>query len=138
MQNRAFYLVTMQEIWKPIPGYEGRYEVSNLGRVRSFVRNYAGVFLKPGKASHGYYTVSLGSKNSRTLHSLVAETFIGPRPAGQEVLHKDGSRTNNCVENLRYGTRSENIRDAVRQGSWVTPGRIAGQIKGRAVRWGHK
>jgi hypothetical protein len=138
MQNRAFYLAVMQEIWKPVPSYEGRYEVSNLGRVRSYVRNSAGVFLKPGRSTHGYLTVSLGRKNSRTLHSLVAETFIGTRPAGQEVLHKDGSRTNNCVENLRYGTRSENIRDAVKQGSWVTPGRIEGLIKGRAVRWGHK
>ena len=128
----------MEEIWKAVPGYEGLYEVSDLGRVRSFARGVNGRLLKPGKASNGYFTVCLGRGKSRTLHSLVAEAFIGPKPSGQEVLHKDGTRTNNCVHNLRYGTRAENIRDAVVQGTWLTPGRTAGQIKGRAVRWGHK
>jgi len=124
------------EIWKPIPGYESQYEVSDQGRVRTFVRGANGRLLKPAKASHGYYTVCLGRNNSRTLHSLVAEAFIGPKLKGQEVLHKDGTRTNNCVQNLRYGTRSENILDAVAQGTWLTPERIAGQVKGRATRWG--
>lgn len=128
----------MKEIWKPVPGYEGLYEVSDQGRVRSFARSVSGRLLKPGKASNGYFTVCLGRGKSRTLHSLVAEAFIGPKPIGQEVLHEDGTRTNNCVSNLRYGTRADNIRDAVKQGTWLTPGRIAGQIKGRNARWGQK
>ncbi len=126
----------MTEVWRPILGFEGQYEVSNRGRVRSYRRSAKGKLLAPGKASHGYYTVSLGRNNSRTLHSLVAEAFIGPKPDKCEVLHNDGSRTNNCVENLRYGTRSENIFDAVKQGTWSTPGRTVGQIKGRLSRWG--
>jgi hypothetical protein len=128
----------MEEIWKPIPGYEGLYEVSSHGRVRTFRRKANGRLLKPGKASHGYFTVALGRGKSCTLHSLVTAAFLGPKPVGYEVLHIDGSRTNNCVSNLRYGTRRDNILDAVAHGTWLTPARIAGQIKGRATRWGHR
>jgi hypothetical protein len=126
------------ETWAFIPGYEGIYKVSTLGNVISYVRNKEGALLKPGKGSHGYYTVSLGRHNSKTLHSLVALTFLGVRPDGMEVLHIDGTRTNNDVLNLRYGTRTDNILDAIKHGTWNMPSRIAGCAKGRAVRWGHK
>lgn len=123
------------ETWKPVPGHEHAYEVSDHGRVRSvtrsitqaskwggeFVRVVTGRLLKPGLASNGYYTVAIGKGNSRTVHSLVAEAFIGPCPEGAEVLHEDGTRTNNCASNLRYGTRRENILDAVSHGTWVSP-----------------
>lgn len=105
------------EEWRPIAGFEGRYEVSSFGRVRSFFRGVR--LLQPGIASNGYPTVCLGRGNTRTVHSLVAETFIGPCPPNCEVRHKDGCRTNPYKDNLEYGTRSANIFDAVRHGTWV-------------------
>jgi hypothetical protein len=128
----------MIELWKDIPGFEERYQVSSLGSVRSFARYKDGRLLKPGKASHGYYTVSFGRNNSKTVHSLVALAFIGPCPKGMEILHIDGTRTNNALSNLRYGTRTDNILDAIKHGSWNMPSRIAGGIKGRESRWGVK
>ena len=143
----------MQEIWRDVVGFEESYQVSNTGRVRSksrlivmsasqksasYVSRRKGRILKPGKSSNGYFTVSLGSRNSKTLHSLVAEAFIGPCPDGCEVLHIDGSRTNNCVDNLRYGTRRENIMDAVKHGSWMTDERRQALDKGRQTRWGDR
>lgn len=141
----------MNEIWRDVVGFEDAYQVSNLGRVRSksrvvimsashksveHVSRRKGRLLRPGRASNGYFTVALGRNNSRTVHSLVAETFIGPCPEGHEVLHIDGTRTNNCAYNLRYGTRSENMLDAVKHGTCdLTALRIAAD-KGRASRWG--
>lgn len=113
------------ETWIFIPGFEGVYQVSDLGNVKSFARYKDGRFLKPGKASHGYYTVSFGRNNSKTVHSLVALAFLGPCPKGMEVLHIDGTRTNNAVSNLRYGTRTDNILDAIKHGSWQSEKRKA-------------
>ena len=126
------------ETWAFIPGYEGVYQVSDLGNIKSFARYKEGRLLKPGKASHGYYTVSFGRNKSKTVHSLVALAFFGPCPKGMEVLHIDGTRTNNAKTNLRYGTRTDNILDAIKHGSWNMPSRIAGGIKGRESRWGVK
>jgi hypothetical protein len=120
----------MTEIWKPVAGHDG-YEVSNLGRVRSLDREWRqgskwgttytyrkkGKMLRPGSASNDYPTVSIGRRNTRTVHSLVAEAFIGPCPAGQEVRHKDGDRANPRDSNLCYGTRLDNIKDAQRHGT---------------------
>jgi hypothetical protein len=125
------------ETWKPVVGFEGLYEVSDRGRVRSLDRVYPqlsrkgkghkhthkGRILRPAPASHGYLTVVLGRGNTRTVHSLVAEAFIGPCPEGQEILHKDQTRLNSRLSNLRYGTRTENILDAVRSGQWFSPAR---------------
>lgn len=148
-----------EEIWKDIPGHEGQYQVSNRGRVRSlprlvtcerpngrrFTRRYRGFVLKPGRMSGGHLSVVLGKHTgSRTVHSLVAEAFIGPRPNGKEVCHNDGDHTNNCVENLRYDTRKENLLDEYRAGrgarSRVTPetvrairAELATKKKGRAI-----
>jgi len=141
------------EIWRDVVGFEDAYQVSNMGRVKSKSRLVAmsashksvaylsrreGRLLKPGRASTGYFTVALGRGNSRTLHSLVAEAFIGPCPIGYEVLHIDGTRTNNRVDNLRYGTRHENIMDAVKHGSWMTKERHQALVKGRQTRWGDR
>lgn len=100
------------EIWKPIAGCAG-YEVSNLGRVRSLLK--AVKILRPGLASNGYLTVALRGQ-SRTLHSLVAEAFLGPRPAGMHVRHLDGKKSNYAIENLAYGTPAENRADSDRHG----------------------
>lgn len=126
----------MTEDWRPVVGFEGLYEVSNLGRVRSLdrvnsysrtcqysgrilnvKRKYKGRLLRPGTASNGYMTVSLGRSNSVCVHVLVLTAFAGPAPTGTECLHRDGTRTNNNAENLRWGTRSENILDAIRHGT---------------------
>ena len=118
------------ERWKPVKGYEGIYEVSNHGRVRSLdrvvtysdgrVRRHKGKILSAPLSRDGYPAVNLhtqGRLKKRTVHSLVAEAFVGPRPEGMEVCHNDGSKTNNHVDNLRYGTRSENMLDRVRHGT---------------------
>ena len=118
------------ERWKPVNGYEGIYEVSSHGRVRSVdrivtrsdgqVRSLKGKLLRTPLNQRGYQVVTLcihGKCRVRTVHSLVAETFIGTRPEGMEVCHNDGNPTNNHVANLRYGTRSDNILDNVRHGT---------------------
>jgi len=145
--------MTESELWRWVPGYEGSYEVSNRGRVRSVDRlvsyynwraksviahKVKGRLLQPGRASHGYLTVSLGRGNSKTIHSLVAEAFIGPKPEGCEILHDDGSRDNNHVSNLRYGTRSENNLDSIRHGTRDLTKLRAAADKGRASRWGRE
>ena len=119
------------EQWKPVNGYEGIYEVSSHGRVRSVdrtvtrsdgqVRRYKGKVLSAGLSKRGGYPlVSLytqGKNQSHYVHSLVAETFIGSRPEGMEVCHNDGDPTNNHLDNLRYGTPSDNELDKVRHGT---------------------
>lgn len=127
----------MIENWKAVPSYDGQYEVSDQGRVRSLGRYVTqttkagqpyqrwneGRILKAGLASNGYLTVCLGKGVTRTVHSLVAEAFLGPCPVGQEVRHLDGTRINNAVDNLAYGTRTDNILDAVANGTWMSPKR---------------
>lgn len=116
------------EIWKDIPGYEGKYQASNLGRIRSLDRKVGppgkrgfktkkGQILRPGPTKSGHLYVVLGHKAAGSpVHQLVARTFIGPRPEGTEVCHNDGDPTNNRVENLRYDTRTNNILDVYRIG----------------------
>ena len=113
------------EEWRPVVGYEGSYEVSDLGRVRSLDRviiqnsRYGnphahpvkGRLLRPGRSASGHLSVSLGRGNSRFVHTLVAEAFIGARPAGMKVRHLDGDEANNRRDNLTYGTHGENGRD---------------------------
>ena len=118
------------EQWKPVNGYEGIYEVSSHGRVRSVdrtvtysggrVRRYKGKNLSAPLNPDGYPCVSLyaqGEKEMRYVHSLVTESFIGARPEGMEVCHNDGNPANNHLDNLRYGTRSDNMLDRVRHGT---------------------
>lgn len=152
VQNRAFCLVNMQEVWKPVPGYEGLYEVSDQGRVRSldryvqcsgpvkgaYVSFKKGRLLRPGPSNYGHLSVVLGRGQTRMVHDLVLRAFVGCPPAKHECCHGNGDPSDNRLENLRWGTRSENILDAVKHGTWMTPGRIAGQIKARAARWGRE
>ncbi len=103
----------MIEEWRTIEGYEDKYEVSNLGRVRS-LHSYGGNtcrVMKPGKRTDGYLHVRL-SKNGVVkqflVHRLVAKAFI-PNPNNLEMVnHKDENKVNNCVENLEWCTRSYN------------------------------
>lgn len=105
--------------WRDIVCYEGRYQVSDEGQVRSLISDKV---LKAHPDRRGYLGVSLysGGRNTRKrkpIHVLVAESFVGPRPESLDVCHIDGDKTNNHATNLRYGTRSENIMDAVRHGT---------------------
>lgn len=117
------------EKWKPIPGWEGYYEASTLGRVRSLARivirdgnplRLAARILEPNVHHSGYRRVVLsraGVRSERLLHAVIAETFHGPRPDGLEVLHRDGNQANSAPVNIRYGTSSENSRDTVAHGN---------------------
>ena len=118
-----------KEEWKDIKGYEGLYQVSNLGRVRSldhYVKNghgnrlVHGKILKPYKSSHGYLFVALGKKaKHRSVHRLVATAFIQNPQNLPEVNHKDENKSNNVSSNLEwcnhiynalYGTCQERLR----------------------------
>lgn len=113
-----------EEEWRWVPGYEGEYKVSSLGRVLSFKRDRAGKLLKPGHTTYGYARVNLSQNGQRTeftVYWLVAAAFIGPHPEGMEIRHLDGDRTNDALYNLTYGTVSENQLDAVQHGTnWET------------------
>ena len=102
------------EEWRPVVGFSD-YEVSDLGRVRSYKRVKVRI-LHPTYNGSGSMRVELAGKK-RLVHILVLEAFVGLRPEGMECRHLDGDFTNNKVENLRWGTRSENILDAVRHGT---------------------
>lgn len=104
-------------------GFEGRYEVSDQGRVRSVLhrvrivargtestRQVPARVLKPGRQGGGHYSVAIGKANSRLVHHLVMEAFVGPRPQDMEVLHIDHNKAHNALCNLRYGTRNENLK----------------------------
>ena len=97
------------EVWKPIPNYEGFYEVSNMGKVRSVYR-YRRI-LKPMISNAGYERVDLFKNKHRkqfSVHRLVAMTFINNPDQKPFVNHKDENKTNNSVDNLEWVTHVEN------------------------------
>lgn len=153
----------MSETWKAIHGFPG-YDVSDIGRVRSYwvrgkpswisdepqrimkgsfagkYRNYPFVLLRKGGKSYG-----------RLVHVLVLLAFVGPKPEGTQVCHYDDNPSNNNLSNLRYGTPSENKKDAIRNGrtrghsqspeAGLITVREAAQQSGlseRAIRWACK
>ena len=122
------------ENWKDIKGYEGLYQVSDLGRVRSFdrvVRNNKtssvkkGRILKLHKQVDGYIRVALygvDSKKYLTVHRIVAKTFIGEQPGDEYVvMHLNDCKGDNRLENLKWGTAQENSIDAYLKGLSKSP-----------------
>lgn len=118
----------MNEIWRPIAGYERLYEVSNRGRVRSLpkavphlkgTRSIPGRILKPQQQASGHlYIRSLGGRDGKIgwIHRLVYEAFVGPIPEGLDIRHLDGDPKNNTPSNLVPGTRVENAHDVYAYG----------------------
>ena len=116
----------MDEIWRDIEGYEGLYQISNKGRVKSLKWGKERI-LRPGIDTSGYYFVILYNDNVSkpfNLHRLVALAFIPNLYNKPEVNHKDENKLNNCVENLEwmtakensnYGTRNERISRKILQ-----------------------
>lgn len=120
------------EEWRPITGYEGLYEVSNLGRVRGVERL---VWNKGGRAARyqrvkgtikrpwlggRYPLIRLckdGVKFTVPVYRVVAEAFLGPPPDGCEVCHREGAIAGDAVSNLYWGTRKQNMQDSVRHGT---------------------
>lgn len=103
------------EIWRPVVGWEGKYEVSNHGRVR-----YVGQGEPLIKSAHrdrkGYLRVGIGNhaqRGTRLVHRLVAEAFLPPAHTTQTVNHRDGDKLNNRVENLEWATVRENVQHAI-------------------------
>ena len=104
----------MIELWKDINGYEGLYQVSNLGRVK---RVTTGRILKGRQHPHGYLLVTLSKhniKSTKTIHRLVAENFIPKTENKSDVNHIDEDKTNNKVSNLEWVTSKENINHGTR------------------------
>jgi hypothetical protein len=114
-------IIVMNEIWKPVVGYEGIYEVSDAGRVKRVVpaqgQRGTGGILHSWISNTGYAMVALcknGKAKTRSVHSEVAAAFIGPRPKGLDVNHKNGIRSDPRLENLEYLTRAENCQYSYR------------------------
>lgn len=116
----------MNEVWKDVPGYEGRYQVSDLGRVKSLPNQQrkTEAVMKLAVKSNGYVSVCLtdahkGSRRQRDhwVHSLVLEAFVGFCPSGMECCHGDGNRSNNRLGNLRWGTKKSNAEDKRKHGT---------------------
>jgi hypothetical protein len=107
-------------MWKPVLGYEGRYEVSEKG-VRSAKTGVLMSLVRRG-GSEGRRYLSCGLRDGRgdsrqhSYHVLLAEAFLGPRPEGAFVLHRDDDPDNNTLNNLYYGSPSQNVHDQVRNG----------------------
>ncbi len=127
--------VNEPEEWRPVVGFEGRYEVSSLGRVRSmdcrvyhqgvkrsFFSYHKGQPLRQTSRG-GYLAVMLPHKSGNyhqrpvNVHQLVAEAFLGPRPHGMDICHGDGVKKNNATSNLRYASRRENEADKIAHGT---------------------
>lgn len=115
----------MEEIFKDIEGYEGKYQISNLGNVKAFYK-YENKKYKPHSKilkqkikKNGYVEIGLSKDNKTkyfTIHRLVAKTFIPNQENKPEVNHIDGNKQNNCVTNLEWVTSRENQKHAFKLG----------------------
>lgn len=118
-----------REIWKSIPGYDGRYEASDQGRIRSLghvtirtdgvLYHTHGQLMRQREGSAGYLNICLRSDDGRRcllVHRLILEAFVGPCPEGMEACHGNDNPADNRLSNLRWATRSANTYDKIRNG----------------------
>lgn len=125
------------EEWRDVLGYKGLYQVSNLGRVKSLERFDSLGRCWPVKlltpfSERGYLFVGLhkdGKRRKRPVHALVAAAFIGPRPRGYTVNHKNGDKQDNRPRNLEYLTNSDNAKHSIE----VLGNSVRGTANGAAV-----
>lgn len=121
----------VNEIWKDVPGYEGKYQVSNMGNVKSLGRlihssNQTGPItfhtrdhlLKPGvRDKCGHLAVVLNApRRSYLVHQLVMAAFKGPTPTGMVICHNNGVASDNRLINLRFDSQRENVLDVLHSG----------------------
>lgn len=133
----------LKEIWKPIKNYEGLYEISNFGNVRRlrFINgkhNFEHTKMcKLTLNTYGYITVNLcknGKANTKRVHRLVAETFLGESKL--QVDHIDGNKSNNRIDNLEYVTPKENTNRAWEKGLAKYTDKRKEKVKDKALeRW---
>jgi hypothetical protein len=119
----------MRENWRPVFGFEGLYEVSSFGRIRSLGRppvcgkhggrGFRECILRAHSVSKGHLRVKLrqGQETKFFVHTLVLTAFVGPCPQGMECRHLDGNPANNRLGNLKWGTPEENWADRRRHGN---------------------
>lgn len=134
--------LSQQEIWKIIPGLDGLYEASSLGRIRSVNRvvdgysfngkrpitlNRKSVILKQAKLKTGYCTVSVsvgGVAKTKKVHRLVLAAFVGECPDGMICCHGNNDRSDNRIENLRWDTPKSNQNDRIVHGTYLSGEKI--------------
>lgn len=127
MKNADHTGVIAMEVWADIKGFEGYYQISSYGRVRSLDRYVPDCFgskriakgqiLKPYKTPKGYMKITLYKDSKKVyrkcrVHRLVAETFLDNKDNLPEVNHKDGNKANNNLSNLEWCTQKENLEHA--------------------------
>lgn len=130
----------MKEIWKDINGYEGLYQISNMGNVKSlerFVHRCDGVvqhrkerIMCKRESSDGYYMAKFNVDNTSKsigIHRLVAQAFLPNQNKLNEVNHKDCNRKNNCVDNLEWCTHKDNVRYSIQQGNHISTKNLLGE-----------
>lgn len=119
----------MTEEWRDVIGYEGYYQVSNIGRIRR-VKQYRNTFFgriikpslkKKGRAYYKYVTLSKDNiVKTLAIHRMEAIAFLGiPIESKNVTRHLDGNSLNNIISNLEWGTMSENTKDSIRHGTFV-------------------
>lgn len=117
----------MNEEWKWVTGFEGIYQISNYGRLKSFKKYSDGYILSNTNVKGGYLSVILtdsAGKKKRCvrIHVLVAEHFIGDRPEGLHIHHKDGNKQNNVVSNLEYITVKDHYKETLKDCPQIVTG----------------
>ncbi len=115
-----------KERWRDVVGYEGFYQVSDMGRVKRMVsiKCKQERLRKPVKTRYGYLSVSLykyNQENKMFIHRLVLMAFVGPPRTDDVTRHLDGNSTNNNLTNLKWGTHKENTQDSIKHGTKSNP-----------------
>lgn len=135
-------VICLKEEWKWVNGFDGVYQISNLGRIKSFKRMDDGYILSNQNAAGDYLRVVLNDtvsmkRRSVAIHILVVEHFIGEIPKGFHVHHKDGNKQNNRVDNLEMLTPKEHAIETIKHNPHILDGMIA-YNKGRFIDDGRK
>lgn len=119
-------MLTLKEEWKDVAGFEGLYQISNFGNLKSFLSKNDGYVLSEKNSKGWYLTTALkdseGNFHTKRIHRLVAENFIGEIPKGYHVHHKDGNKQNNRVDNLEIIHPMKHARETINQNQNVLRG----------------